>query len=178
MLPSILCFATSRDHAGQIVESLQTDHVPSTNIAVLVQSLEDTHPELIKGLGQSGGPVGAEEKTEAGTAIGGMAGAAASVAVAGTLSATPLLAAAPLVVGIGAAIGAVASNAATESKSGLSSYGIAPSRLHYYEQKMQGGAHLVAVRTEDEAELERARNVFEQAGGQEVEIFRLTKKLT
>ena len=43
---------------------------------------------------------------------------------------------------------------------------------------MLQGAYLVAVRTEDEAELERAGNAFEQAGGREVEVFRLTKKLT
>ena len=107
-----------------------------------------------------------------------MTGAAASIAVAGTLSATPLLLAAPVVVGVGAALGAVASAASTGVNSGLSGYGIAPSRLDYYQQRMLQGAYLVTVRTEDEGELERAKTVFEQAGGQEVEVFRLTKKLT
>ena len=178
MLPSILCFATSRDHAELIVDRLQADHVPPADIAVLVQPPGTPYPEPIKGLGHSGDSVGPEEKKGAGTALGGAAGAAASVAAAGTLSATPLLMAAPLVVGAGAAIGAIASAASTAANSGLSGYGIAPSRMNHYEQKMLSGAHLVAVRTEDEAELERANRVFEQAGGQEVEIFRLTKKLT
>ena len=91
---------------------------------------------------------------------------------------TPLLMIAPLVVATGAAIGAATSATAVATHNGLSDYGIAPSRIDHYQDRLTTGGYLVAVRTEDEAELERAQGVFEQAGGQDIELFRLTKKLT
>ena len=125
----------------------------------------------------SGGPsVGTDEKTQAGTATGGVVGA--GVAVAGSVGLTPLLIAAPVAVGIGVAVGAAMGAAATAANGGLAGYGIAPSRMDHYHLKMQQGAYLVAFRNEDEAAMDRAKNVFEQMGGQDVEVFRLTKKLT
>ena len=178
MLPSILCFANSRDHAEQIVDRLQADNVPLADIAVLVQPLGETQPEPIKDLGYAGGAVGTDEKTEAGTATGGVVGAAAGVAVLGNVGLTPLLMIAPAVVGAGAVAGAAIGAAVTAANSELSAFGIAPSRMNYYQQRMLQGGFLVAVRTEDENELDRAKNVFKQTGGQDVETFRLTKKLT
>ena len=178
MLPTLLCFADSRDHADQIVSRLQAANVPAADISVLVQPTGSERPEPIQGLGSDEAPVGADTKTQAGTTAGGVSGAAAGVATVGVVGLTPLLILAPVVVGVGALAGAALGAAATAANSGLADYGIAPSRMEYYQQKMLTGAHLVAVRTEDEDELERARTVYEQAGGQEVELFRLTRKLT
>ena len=178
MLPSILCFADSRDHAEQLVDRLQAAHVPVGDISVLVQPTGADRPEPIKGLGYAEPSVGTDTKTAAGTAIGGIAGAAAGLATVGTVGLTPLLMIAPVVVGVGAVAGATLGAAATAANSGLQSYGVAPSRMEHYEQRLTSGAYLVAVRSEDEAELERARTTLEQAGGRDVEVFRLTKKLT
>ena len=175
MLPSILCFANSRDHAGQIVDRLQADNMSLSDISVLVQPLGGPQPEPVEGLG-AGPSVDTDEKTQAGTATGGVV--SAGVAVAGSVGFTPLLIVAPVVVGIGAAVGAAMGATATAANGGLAGYGIAPSRMGYYQQRMQQGAYLVAFRTEDEAVMDRAKTLFEQGGGQEIEIFRLTKKLT
>ena len=179
MLPAILCFTDSREHAEQIVSRLQAENIPLADISVLAQPPGDSQPAPVEGLGHDDkASVGTDEKTEAGTAAGGVTGAAAGVAALGTVGMTPLLAVAPVVVGAGAVVGAMVGAAATAANSGLSTYGIAPSRMEHYQQKLLQGAYLVAVRTEDEAELDRAKRVFEQAGGREVEVFRLTKKLT
>lgn len=178
MLPSILCFADSRDQAEQIVHRLQAANVPTPDISVLVQNTGSDRPEPIQGLGSDEPAAGTDTKTEAGTAAGGITGAAAGVATMGTVGLTPLLILAPVVVGVGALAGAALGAVTTAANSGLADYGIAPSRMDFYQQKMLTGAYLVAVRTEDEEELERARTVYAQAGGQEVEVFRLTKKLT
>ena len=88
---------------------------------------------------------------------------------------TPLLMIAPLIVGAGALVGAVTGGAAA---AGLSDYGIPQNRLNAYQDNLSAGGFLVAVRSEDEGELERAKAVFAQAGGTNIDLFRLTKKLT
>lgn len=179
MLPSILCFANSRDQAAQVVDRLQAANVPVSDISVLMQPNGSERPEPIKALGSSSQPpVGLDTKTEAGTATGGITGAAAGIGTMSAVGLTPLLILAPVVVGVGALAGAALGAAATAAHSGLADYGIAPSRMRHYQEKMLRGGYLVAVRTEDEAELERARTAYEQAGIQEIELFRLTKKLT
>ena len=71
MLPVILCFTDSRDHAEQIVHRLQADNVSLADISVLAQAPGDSQPMPIEGLGRDDkASVGTDEKTEAGTAAG------------------------------------------------------------------------------------------------------------
>ena len=86
---------------------------------------------------------------------------------------TPLLMIAPLVVATGAALGAGVGALA----SGLADFGVPQARRDYYQGRLLAGDFLVAVRSDNEAELERARSVFNASGEQDSELFRLTKKL-
>lgn len=175
MLPTALCLARSHDHAEQIVGALQSASVPTGDISVLLLPTDPAaKPVTIKGL-QPTGPDSTAEKTAGGAATGGVAGAAAGVMTMGIVGLTPLLMIAPVIVGAGALVGAVTGAAAA---AGLSDYGIPQSRLDYYQGKLSAGGFLVAVRSEDEGELTRAKGVFEQAGGTDVEVYRLTRKLT
>lgn len=183
--PSVLCTASSRELAEQIIDRLGAADVPLADTSVLVMPREGERPEPIKGLGYSDAnqPATAQTPVEdsttaAGAATGGIAGAAAGVATMSIVGLTPLLMIAPVVVATGGLIGAATTAAAVAATNGLSDYGIAPSRLEHYQQKLNAGDYLVAVRTDDEARLERAQQVFEQCGGQDIELFRLTKKLT
>ena len=65
-------------------------------------------------------------------------------------------------IGAGALVGAVTGGAAA---AGLSDYGIPQNRLNRYQDKLAAGGFVVAVRSEDEGELDRARTVFAQGGG-------------
>ena len=113
------------------------------------------------------------EKTTSAAATGGVAGAAADTGFMSIVGLTPLLMNAPLVVATGAALGAGVSALA----SGLADFGIPSARMDYYQQRLAAGDFLIAVRSDDEKELERARSVFAESGAPDSELFRLTKKL-
>ena len=175
MLPTALCLANSHAHAEQIVAALQASGVPTARISVLLLPSDPAaKPVTIRGLQPTGGESTAE-KAAGGAATGGIAGAAAGVMTMATVGLTPLLMIAPVVVGAGALVGAVAGGTAA---AGLSDYGIPQARMDYYQQKLSAGGFLVAVRTEDEVELDRAKTVFGQAGATDIDVYRLTKKLT
>ena len=176
MLPTALCLASSQDHAERIVAALQAARVPAGDVSVLMLPGDPkAAPVTIKGLSSANGADSAVGKAAGGAATGGVAGAAAGVMTMATVGLTPLLMIAPVVVGAGALVGAVTGGAAA---AGLSDYGVPQAREDYYHGKLSAGGMLVAVRTEDEGELDRATAAFRQAGGTDVEVFRLTRKLT
>ena len=62
--------------------------------------------------------------------------------------------------------------------SSLADFGIPEEKRPAYEERLKAGAVLVAVRTDDEGELENANAALEQAGAKDVGLFRLTKKVS
>ena len=176
MLPTVLCVALSRQHALQIVERLESAKVPSADISVMFygtgQEQAESAAQPTADSGKADVPAQAQTGAQTGTAAGA-AVAAASLTVPGL---QPLLVTAPLAAAFGAVVGAIvgAANAMSE----LESFGITKAERGVYRQKLDAGGHLVAVRTEDEDELVRAQAVFEQSGGQNIALFRLTKRLT
>ena len=172
MLPTVVCLATSRPQAEQIIGQLQTVGVPLADVSVLMLPPDADHvPAPLKGLSFSHDEQG--EKTASAAATGSVTGAAAGVATMSIVGLTPLLIIAPIIVGAGAALGAAAGALA----SGLSDFGIAQTRLDYYQQRLIAGDLLVAVRSENEDELDKASSAFSTAGAREIETFRFTRKL-
>ncbi len=90
---------------------------------------------------------------------------------------TPLIMIAPLMVTGGALAGAVAGATAGATGSSLADFGVPEERRETYEKQLTAGGVLVAVRTDDEAELEKANAALEQAGAKDIGLFRLTKKM-
>ena len=172
MLPTVVCLSSTRPQTERIVEHLQEADVPVSAISVMVLPNDpDSEPEPIKSLSFAHGKQAGT--TAANAATGAAAGAAAGTATMSIVGLTPLLMIAPLVVAGGAALGAATGAVGSE----LADYGVPQSRRDYFQQQLIDGQLLVAVRTEDETALGRARSVFEQAGGQDIDVFRLTKKL-
>lgn len=172
MLPTVICLAPSRQHAEQIVGQLQTAGVPVADISVLMLPPDANGvPPPIGGLSFTHDQQG--EKTAATAATGSVAGAAVGVGTMSIVGLTPLLMFAPIIVGVGAALGAAAGALA----SGLSDFGIPQTRMDDYQQRLIAGDLLVAVRSENEDELEQAASAFNAAGARQIETFRFTKKL-
>ena len=96
----------------------------------------------------------------------------------GIVGLTPLLILAPLVVGTGAALGAAAGAAAGAQSSSLADFGISEEKRPAYEDRLKAGAVLVAARSDDEGELEKANTAMEQAGAKDIGLYRLTKKIS
>ncbi len=180
MLPTLYCLADSKNHAEKIVSRLQAAGVPTAHLSALILSEDpQDRPTPPAGFEYAGAPDGSQEnKAAAGATTGTAAGAAMGAATMGIVGLTPLLILAPLVVGTGAAVGAAAGAAAGATGSSLAEFGIPDERQSAYEERLKTGSVLVAVRTDDEGELEKANAALEQAGAKDVGLFRLTKKIS
>lgn len=179
MLPTLYCLADSREHAERLMTLLQTAGVPTAHLSALIFSEDpQSRPAPLAGFEYAGAaPQSEAEKTAAGVTTGTAAGALAGVATMGIVGLTPLLMIAPLVVTTGAVVGAAAGGAAGATGSSLADFGVPEERREAYEQALTAGGVLVAVRTDDEQELEKANAALEQGGAKEVGLFRLTKRL-
>ena len=155
--------------------------VPTAHLSALPYSTDPhNRPTPLAGFEYAGAaaPDGEAEKTAAGVTTGTAAGALAGVATMGIVGLTPLLMIAPLMVTGGAVVGAAAGAVAGSTGSSLGDFGVPEDRREAYEKKLTDGGVLVAVRTDDEAELENANTTLEQAGATDIGLFRLTKKIT
>ena len=172
MLPTTLCLAESHAQAAQIVERLQGAGVALAGVSVMSLPADaNQRPEPFQGLSY---PDTDTVKTTAGAATGGLTGAFAAIGTMSIVGLTPLLMIAPLLVAGGAAVGVVAGTLVT----GLSSFGIADARLDHYQKRLLDGGYLVAVQTDDEKQLGSAEKVFAENGGQDIETYRYTRRLT
>ncbi len=180
MLPTLYCLADSKDHAEKIIAQLQATGVPTAHVSALILSEDpQNRPAPPAGLEYAGTPSGSEiGKAAAGATTGTATGAAAGVATMGIVGLTPLLILAPLVVGTGAVVGAAAGAAAGAQGSSLADFGVPDEKQPAYEERIKTGGVLVAVRTDDEDELEKANSALEQAGAKDVGLYRLTKKIS
>ena len=179
MLPTLYSLADSRDHAEKIVAQLQSAGVPKEHISALLLSEDpQNRPEPMTGFEYAGsGPASETDKATAGVTTGTAAGAAAGVAAMSIVGLTPLIMIAPLMVTGGALAGAVAGATAGATGSSLADFGVPEERRETYEKQLTAGGVLVAVRTDDEAELEKANTAMEQSGAKDIGLFRLTKKM-
>ncbi len=172
MLPTTLCLADSHTQAAQIVERLQGSGVSLSTVSVMsLPARADERPAPFDGLTY---PDTDAVKTAAGATTGGIAGAMAAIGTMSIVGLTPLLMIAPIIVAGGAAAGVIAGSVVT----GLSTFGVSDARLDHYQKQLLAGNYLVAVRTEDEAQLGSAQKVFAESGGKDIESYRYTRKLT
>ena len=162
MSPTLYCLADSKDHADRIVSQLQAAGVPAAHISALILSEDpQNRPAPLSGFEYAGAPAGREEdKAAAGATTGTAAGAAAGVMTMGIVGLTPLLMIAPLIVGTGAGIGAAVGATAGAQGSSLADFGIPNEKQPAYEERLKTGGVLLAVRSDDESELEKANTAL------------------
>ena len=193
MLPTILCVADNRSQAEQIVARLAAANVNLADTSLLFHATaSDQQPapggkrDLSEGRGSTATQKATRMEpatstspatgTQTGAGAGAAAGATAAAATLAVPGLQPLVVTAPLVALAGAILGALFGAGAAMAQ--LASLGIMKSRQDHYQQRIDAGGYLVAVRTEDEAALTRALRVFEESHAKDIELFRLTKKLT
>lgn len=180
MSPTLYCLADSREHAERLVAQLQSAGVPTAHISALIHSEDpQNRPAPLAGFEYAGAAPGSEtEKAAAGVTTGTAAGAVAGAAMMGIVGLTPLLMIAPLMVTGGAVAGAAAGAVVGAQGSGLADFGVPEDRREAYQKRLDDGGVLVAVRTDDEAELEKANAALEQSGAKDIGLYRLTKKIS
>jgi hypothetical protein len=160
---SVFCIATSRNQADQIVDCLKTASFSNNDISVLFPDRGTTrdfaHEKNTKA------PEGAVAGAGTGGVIGGALGWVAGIGALAIPGVGPFIAAGPIIAALsGAAVGATVGGIA----GGLIGLGIPEIEAKRYEGKVKAGNLLISVHTEDSAEITRAKDIFTQAGAQDI----------
>jgi hypothetical protein len=163
MAKAVFCIATSESQAESIVNELKTAGFADSDISVLFPDKTGTkdfaHEQHTKA------PEGA---VTGGTTLGIVGGALGWLAGIGTLAIPgigPFIAAGPIMAALGgAAVGATVGGIA----GALIGMGIPEFEAKRYEGKIRAGNILLSVHTENHMESKRAREIFEQAGAEDI----------
>lgn len=160
---SVFCIATSHAQADGIVERLKTANFSNDDISVLFPDKGSTrdfaHEKNTKA------PEGAVAGAGTGGVLGGALGWVAGIGALAIPGVGPFIAAGPIIAALsGAAVGAAVGGIA----GGLIGLGIPELEAKRYEGKVKAGNILISVHTEDAGDIARAKDIFKQAGGQDI----------
>lgn len=160
---SVCCIAASREESDQIVDQLKSASFSNNDISVLFPDKGTTrdfaHEKNTKA------PEGAVAGAGAGGVIGGALGWVAGIGALAIPGVGPFIAAGPIIAALsGAAVGAAAGGIA----GGLIGLGIPEIEAKRYEGKVKAGNILLSVHTDNADEITRARDIFTQAGAQDI----------
>lgn len=160
---SVFCIATSRNQADQIVDRLKAANFSNNDISVLFPDKGTTrdfaHEKNTKA------PEGAVAGASTGGVIGGALGWIVGIGALAIPGVGPFIAAGPIMAALsGAAIGAAAGGIA----GGLIGLGIPELEAKRYEGKVKEGNILLSVHTENSEEIKRAKEIFTNAGAQDI----------
>jgi hypothetical protein len=160
---SVFCIATSRDQAERIVGQLKNANFSNNDISVLFPDKETTrdfaHEKHTKA------PEGVATGAGTGGVIGGALGWIAGIGALAIPGVGPFIAAGPIMAALsGAAVGAAVGGIA----GGLIGLGIPEIEAKRYEGKIKQGNLLISVHTENSEEITRAKDIFTNAGAEDV----------
>src|SRR5512134_2923680 len=160
---SVFCIATSREQADRIVDQLKNSNFSNNDISVLFPDKGTTrdfaHEKNTKA------PEGAAAGAGTGGVVGGALGWIVGIGALAIPGVGPFIAAGPIMAALsGAAIGAAAGGIA----GGLIGLGIPELEAKRYEGKVKTGNILLSVHTENSEEIGRAKDIFKQAGAQDI----------
>src|SRR5687768_17668597 len=163
MAKAVFCIATSEFQAESIVNELKIAGFGDNDISVLFPDKTGTkdfaHEQHTKA--PEGAVTGASTLGVVGGALGWLAGIGA-LAVPGV---GPFVAAGPIMAALGgAAVGAAVGGIA----GALVGMGIPEYEAKRYEGKIKAGNILISVHSENNEETKKAKEIFEQAGAQDI----------
>jgi len=160
---SVFCIATSHNQADQIVDRLKNANFSNNDISALFPDEGTSHDFAHEK--NTKAPEGAVTGAGTGGAIGGALGWIAGIGALAIPGVGPFIAAGPIIaalsgVAIGAAVGGIAG--------GLIGMGIPEIEAKRYEGKIKEGNILISVHTENSEEITKAKEIFTQAGAQDI----------
>ena len=167
---SVFCIAKSRSQAEQIIERLQTSGFAASEISVLLPDTEGKHDiGLVKA---SKAPEGATTGATTGGVAGGVLGLLAGIGALAIPGVGPFIAAGPIMAALsGAAVGATTGGLV----GGLIGMGIPEFEAKRYEGKLKAGNYLIAVHAHDGDETDRAKEIFKNAGADDITTSSMSK---
>jgi hypothetical protein len=160
---SVFGIVKTHSQAEQIVEGLQDAGFPVSEISVLLPDNEGKHD--IGHVKATKAPEGATTGATTGGVTGGVLGLLAGIGALAIPGVGPFIAAGPIMAALsGAAIGATTGGVV----GGLIGLGIPEIEAKRYEGKLKSGNYLIAVYARDGDEEDRAKEIFESAGAEDI----------
>jgi len=167
---SVFCIAKSASQAEQIVDNLQNSGFDVSEISVLMPDTAGKHD--FGHVKATKAPEGATTGAAAGGVTGGVLGLLAGIGALAIPGVGPFIAAGPLMAALsGTALGATTGGLV----GGLIGLGIPEIEAKRYEEKLRKGNFLIAVDAEDSDEVDRAKEIFENAGAEDITSSSLSK---
>src|SRR5256885_15243109 len=155
---SVFGIVKSYSQAEQLVEELQAEGFPASEISVLLPDSEGRHD--IGHVKATKAPEGATTGATAGGVTGGVLGLLAGIGALAIPGVGPFIAAGPLM----AALGGAAVGGTTGGIIGaLVGMGIPEYEAKRYDGKVRSGSILISAHTSDSNQRDRARRIFEEA---------------
>jgi hypothetical protein len=160
---SVICIASTRNQAENIVDSLKSDGFSNNDISALFPDKTGTrdfaHEKSTKA------PEGAVTGAGTGGAVGGVLGWLVGIGALAIPGVGPFIAAGPIMaalsgVAVGAAVGGIAG--------ALVGLGIPEYEAKRYEGLIRDGNILISVHTDNSDEVKRAKKIFTDAKAQDI----------
>lgn len=163
MAKAVFCTVQNSAQAAQVVERLKTAGFTGNDISVLMPDKSGTKEFAVDN--QTKAPEGATVGAGTGAVLGGGLGWLAGIGALAIPGLGPLIAAGPIMAALtGAAVGGTVGGVT----GALIGMGIPEYEAKRYEGKLKGGHTLVSVHSENAAETDRAKEIFEEAGAEDV----------
>ena len=160
---SVFCIAQSESQAIGIVEQLKVANFSNNDISVLLPDKSTTkdfaHEQHTKA------PEGAAAGGVTGGVLGGVAGWLVGIGALAIPGVGPFIAAGPIMAALG---GAAVGGALGGITGALVGMGIPEYEAKRYEGKVKDGNVLISVHTENSEEVKRGRQMFEDAGAEDI----------
>ena len=167
---SVFGIVNSHSQAEQVVERLQGSGFPASEISVLLPDTEGKHD--IGHVKATKAPEGATTGAATGGATGGVLGLLAGIGALAIPGIGPFIAAGPIMAALsGAAIGAGTGGLV----GGLIGMGIPEIEAKRYEGKLKSGNYLIAVHADDGDQKDRAKEIFKNAGAEDISTSSMSK---
>src|SRR5919204_2299504 len=163
MAQAVFCLAQTEAQAIRIVHRLQAAGFAANDISVLLPDQTGTkdfaHEQHTKA------PEGAATGAGTGGVLGGALGWLVGIGALAIPGLGPFIAAGPIMAALSGAAAGAALGGITGALVGL---GIPEYEAKRYEGKIKEGNMLISVHTEDRTERSRAKDIFEQAGAEDI----------
>ena len=161
MANTVVCMTQDRAQAEQIVSALRDGNFSNTGVSIVLPDVAP--PQTLQPVEDNKSSEGAAIGAGTGVVAGGVLGWLAGVGALTLPGIGPFLAAGPIVAALsGAAVGGTVGGVA----GGLTGLGFSDDEVNRYLGRIKEGHALVAVHSDDAAELERARDLFARFGGE------------
>jgi hypothetical protein len=163
MAKAVYCTVKTDVQAAQVVDDLKNAGFTREDISVLMHNHAGTKSFAVDN--ETKAPEGAATGAGAGAMLGGGVGWLAGIGALAIPGLGPLIAAGPIMAALG---GAAVGGTVGGISGGLIGMGIPEYEAKRYEGQVKGGRALISVHSENSAETDRAKAIFEAAGAEDV----------